>query len=811
MKNHFATISIIAFLSLHLAIASDLEQALKPFAAYQYGQSKKVLHDARLTAFRGTNDPAVRQKNEQLLLAFVQSGASPDARREACLWLRDLGTEASLPVLNPLTGQEKLADAAQMAIDAIQARKPEAAEVLNPLASFKEEVLKSQRKLDLLTQALSGEDERRARLAFQLIGEGVATTEATAWLGENLSKLSEARQVTGMNLLVQSHAKEKGAVITKLSRDGSGEARLQAIRLLGNLGRGEDVPFLQERWLGADDAAADAARTALLVMPVEVVRESILRHLQGADARAQGKAIDVAAARGAAFAADALFRIAGEDTNPNQKAAIRALGKAAPPEAFPRVLLAFVEAQGRETAGDLKTAAWELARRQPSYDQAVQKIEAAKANRPEEMAKSLAAMAVRLSGLIPKVSLEDVKNPKAATATPPAGVLLPGSYRSIVPKRFEIAAYLNCGPANKAEGAGVTIECLNGKPWNSAEGVDPSLSLHHAGPTLDYQISGLDAKTESILGFTWWDSELHGRRQSVSINGQEILPDTLAVGFQESGVNSLQKHKSSAKLTPIRIQFSILPGQIKDGACRVRIEKKAGPNVVNSEMWVAKRSQPKAEKQVLLVSGQDYPGHHWRQTGQVMADLIAQDDRMEVTICETPGAVGLQHLDSYDAVFIHFKNYQEDIPATQAMKSKLEAYVKGGGGMCLSHFACGAFMEWPEFVHLSGRIWNGQGHDKRGPFTVKVVDQTHPVTRGLGASFETDDELYFCLTGDPGIHLLCNAFSQIKKEDQPQAFVYEPGKGRVFLSTLGHDVRAYEPEAVKRLYRQGTAWAAGLP
>lgn len=84
------------------------------------------------------------------------------------------------------------------------------------------------------------------------------------------------------------------------------------------------------------------------------------------------------------------------------------------------------------------------------------------------------------------------------------------------------------------------------------------------------------------------------------------------------------------------------------------------------------------------------------------------------------------------------------------------------------------------------------------------------MTRGLGASFDTDDELYWCLTGDPEIHLLCKAMSKMKQAYHPQALVLEPGKGRSFLSTLGHDVQAYDSEKVRQLYRQGTAWAAGL-
>jgi type 1 glutamine amidotransferase len=132
------------------------------------------------------------------------------------------------------------------------------------------------------------------------------------------------------------------------------------------------------------------------------------------------------------------------------------------------------------------------------------------------------------------------------------------------------------------------------------------------------------------------------------------------------------------------------------------------------------------------------------------------------------------------------------------------------GQRSLSHFACAAFMEWPEFVNLSGRVYDGTGHDLRGPFSVEVVDQNHPVTRGLGAEFQTVDELYTCLTGDREINLLCRGMSKKKKTYPPLVMVCEPGKGRTFHSALGHDVEAHASDAVKQLFRQGTAWAAGL-
>ena len=131
------------------------------------------------------------------------------------------------------------------------------------------------------------------------------------------------------------------------------------------------------------------------------------------------------------------------------------------------------------------------------------------------------------------------------------------------------------------------------------------------------------------------------------------------------------------------------------------------------------------------------------------------------------------------------------------------------------HFACGAWHgEWPEFQNIVGRVWHGSGpgksqHDPRGPFKVQIVDKEHAVTRGL-SDFETDDELYACLTGDAPIHVLAQAKSRVDQRAHPMAFTRDYGKGRVFLTTLGHDVKAFTNSSVPQLLRQGCAWAAGM-
>jgi type 1 glutamine amidotransferase len=142
--------------------------------------------------------------------------------------------------------------------------------------------------------------------------------------------------------------------------------------------------------------------------------------------------------------------------------------------------------------------------------------------------------------------------------------------------------------------------------------------------------------------------------------------------------------------------------------------------------------------------------------------------------------------------------------------------VENGGGLISVHFACGAWHgEWPEFQNILGRVWHGSGpgkpqHDARGPFLVRIVDTSHPVTSGI-KDFETYDELYTCLTGAAPIHLLAAATSRVDHQQHPMAFTRSYGKGRVFLTTLGHDVRALTNSSVPQLIRQGTLWAAGIP
>jgi len=217
-----------------------------------------------------------------------------------------------------------------------------------------------------------------------------------------------------------------------------------------------------------------------------------------------------------------------------------------------------------------------------------------------------------------------------------------------------------------------------------------------------------------------------------------------------------------------------------------------------------------APKKVLIVTGQDHPGHKWPLTAPALAETLALDPRLQVTVLDNPAILAYPALFNYDVVVLHFMDWEQPDPGPQA-RANLQKCVADGKGLVLVHFACGAFQDWPEFVNLAGRVWDPdlRPHDPYGKFTVNITDTSHPITQQMH-DFETVDELYTCLTGDPPIHILATARSKVDHKDYPMAFVLDYGRGRVFHTVLGHDVQAITNPPVSELLQRGCAWTVFL-
>ena len=211
---------------------------------------------------------------------------------------------------------------------------------------------------------------------------------------------------------------------------------------------------------------------------------------------------------------------------------------------------------------------------------------------------------------------------------------------------------------------------------------------------------------------------------------------------------------------------------------------------------------------VLVVTGVDHPAHDWKKTAPAVRDVLEQDKRFEVRIVEDHEFLAASAVFDYDVLFLHFKEY-EPIAREEQIRENLVSFVKQGKGLFVFHFACGAFENWPEFRNLAGKVWDQKtGHDPRGPFTVKIVQTEHPITRGM-EDFQADDELYICVVGERPVELLATARSKVTGKDHPMAFAFDYGKGRVFHTPLGHDVKAIQMPGVAELIRRGCLWVAG--
>jgi len=220
----------------------------------------------------------------------------------------------------------------------------------------------------------------------------------------------------------------------------------------------------------------------------------------------------------------------------------------------------------------------------------------------------------------------------------------------------------------------------------------------------------------------------------------------------------------------------------------------------------------KVQARVLIVTGIDYPGHLWRQTSPVLAEALSKDPRLAVFTVQDPWFLDSDAINKYDVIVLHFQNWEQPGPGEKA-RENLRRFVEGGKGLVLLHYACGAWYgEWPEFAKIAGRVWGGpkvRQHDPFGPFRVEITNRAHSITQGVG-DFDTQDELYTCLTGDHPVEVLAEAKSKVDGKYYPMAFVSNYGKGRTFHCTLGHDAQALRVPAVQLLFQRACAWTAGV-
>lgn len=114
-----------------------------------------------------------------------------------------------------------------------------------------------------------------------------------------------------------------------------------------------------------------------------------------------------------------------------------------------------------------------------------------------------------------------------------------------------------------------------------------------------------------------------------------------------------------------------------------------------------------------------------------------QASTKEPVTAEQTGRITAASLRPFDAVY--FYTTGSPVENKEEMAA-LTDFVKGGKGFLGSHSATDTLYNMPEYGDMIGAYFDG--HPLGGKTKVLVEDQRHPITAGLGSSFEISDELY---------------------------------------------------------------------
>jgi type 1 glutamine amidotransferase len=259
----------------------------------------------------------------------------------------------------------------------------------------------------------------------------------------------------------------------------------------------------------------------------------------------------------------------------------------------------------------------------------------------------------------------------------------------------------------------------------------------------------------------------------------------------------------------------------------------------------------------LIIDGDN--NHNWKGTTPVLQKMLEDSGRFTVEVItltkdkeknnfnvsavtknlsqELVGKEFSPIFDKFDLVVSNFNNHRGG-NWSEATKAAFEKYIKDGHGFVAYHAADNAFRDWKEYnkmIAFGG--WGGRNesdgpylyiddagktvrdeskgsggnHGKQWAFPIDNRASDHPVMKGLPKQFKhSADELYDRMRGPAeNVTILATAYAKdTTKRHEPMLLAIDYGKGRVFHTTLGHNVEQLKSVAFVVTFLRGSEWAA---
>lgn len=214
-------------------------------------------------------------------------------------------------------------------------------------------------------------------------------------------------------------------------------------------------------------------------------------------------------------------------------------------------------------------------------------------------------------------------------------------------------------------------------------------------------------------------------------------------------------------------------------------------------------------KKALIFQG-GWEGHEPKQVAAILGDIL-QVEQFEVKITDTLETLEQEDLASYDLIV---PNWTQDTIKRSQLDPLLKAVAEGTGLAGLHGGMADSFRMETDYQFMVGGQWVAHPGNDGISYTVTILDEEHPLTKGM-SDFQVTSEQYY-LHVDPAVKVHATTrfpnaegpYATNEAVDMPVVWSKRWGKGKVYYCSLGHVAEIVRLPEVRELMRNGMVWAA---